>query len=204
RMLAELDELPVLDDGDRLASELAGGDALDCRRETVQVLEERPVALGQRIERLSVEAEAAQTLGDHPVVLGLVSDLARQREVDVEVGGGDEPARRDLGGLDLVLERDLQEIEDVQVALDLGLERVVGRQAAQPPLVFPVELPDELLGGHAMTPSLSRRGSSWVSVSLVTTRAHRGCQGCVCRASACVVKPSTGAPPASRAANTRS
>ena len=140
RVLAELDELPVLDDGDRLAGELPGRDALDRRREAVQVLEERPVALRQRIERFRVEAEAAEPLGDHPVVLGLVADLARQRELHVHVVGGDEPARRDLGGLDLVLERDLQEIEHVQVALDLRLQRVVGRQPAQLPLVLAVEL----------------------------------------------------------------
>src|SRR4029077_5271404 len=98
--------------------------------------------------------------------------------------------------------RHLQQVEHVPGALHLRLQRVLGRQQAQPPPILPVELPDELPGPHALAPSLSRRGSPWVSVSLVTTRAHRGCQACVCRASACVVKPSTAAP--SSAANTRS
>src|SRR5262249_52955995 len=48
--LAELDELPVLHDRDGLPGELAGGHPLDRRGQRVQVLEQRPVALGQGIE----------------------------------------------------------------------------------------------------------------------------------------------------------
>ena len=47
--------------------------------------EERPVALGERIEAVRVEAQLAQALGDHPVVLGLVAGLARERHLDVDV-----------------------------------------------------------------------------------------------------------------------
>jgi len=187
RVLAEFDELAVLHDRDRLAGELAGGDPFHRCCERVEVLEQRAVALRERIERLRVESERAQPLGDHPVVLRLVPDLPREGQLDVDVVGGHQPARRDLGGLDLVPERDLEEIEHGQVALDLGLQGVVGGEPAQTLPVLAVELGDELLSGHAVTPSFSRRGSSWVSVSFVTTRSQRACQGWVCRPSAWVV-----------------
>src|SRR5439155_188096 len=56
------------------------------------------------------------------------------------------------------------------------------------------ELPrgHELLGRHAGTPVLRSSGSSRVSVSLVTTLVQRPWRGCVSRARAWVVKPSTG------------
>ena len=191
-VLAELDKLTVLHDRDRLARELPCGHALHRRLERIEIVEQWAVALGERIERARVEAEGAEPVGDHPVVLGLVADLTRQRQLDVDLVGGDEPARGDLGGLDLVLERHLQEVEHGQIAVDFRLQRVVRRQPLEPPLVLPVELRDELFGRHSLTPSFNRRGSSCVSVSLVTTRSHRACQGWVWRASACVVNPSTG------------
>src|SRR5262245_49028969 len=55
--LAEVDELPILDDRDRLPGELSGGDALDRRPERVQVVEQRAVPLGERIEVAGVEAQ---------------------------------------------------------------------------------------------------------------------------------------------------
>ena len=71
-------------------------------------------------------------------------------------------------------------------------------------LVLGVEPGDELLGRHAATPSRSSAGSSWVSVSLVTTRPQRACHGCVWRAAAWVVKPSTGGlPPAATVSKIR-
>src|SRR6185503_7086086 len=46
--VAELDELAVLDDGDRLARELSGRHPLDGRRQRVEILEEGSVTAGQR------------------------------------------------------------------------------------------------------------------------------------------------------------
>src|SRR6267142_1904772 len=201
--IAKLDELAVLDDGDRLARELPGRHALDRRGRRVEVLEERAVAAGQRIERAGVDAELGEPVGDEPVVLGLVAHLPGQRQLHADVVGGDEPAGGDLGGLDLVLERDLQEIGDVERALDLRLQRGVGLEAAQRRLVLGVELGDELRGRHAATPSRRRFGSSWVSVSLVITRVQRACSGCVCFASAWVVKPRTAGAPADSMAASR-
>src|SRR5262245_66295721 len=83
---------------------------------------------------------------------------------------------------------------------DLGLEGRVRLQAAQHRLVGLVELGDELGGDHAASPRCRRSGSSWVSVSLVTTRRQRACSGWVARASAWVVKPSTGTPGAASSA----
>src|SRR6185369_10042052 len=132
------------------------------------------------------------------------ADLTGQGQLHLHVVAGDEPAGRDLGGLDLVLEGDLQEVRHVQRPVDLGLERGVGLERAQQRLVLGVESGDELLGRHAATPSRRSVGSSWVSVSLVTTRAQSPCQGWVCRARTWVVKPSTeGRPAASMASNTR-
>src|SRR4029078_8433518 len=48
--LAELDELLFLNDGDRLARELTGGDALDGIRQGVEIGEEGAVAAGQRVD----------------------------------------------------------------------------------------------------------------------------------------------------------
>ena len=101
--LAELDELPVLHHRDGLAGELPGRHALDGGRQRVEIAEERAPAPGQRIDRGRVDAQLAQALGDQPVVLGLVADLTGQRELDLDVVAGDQPAGGDLGGLDLVL-----------------------------------------------------------------------------------------------------
>ena len=182
--LAELDELAVLDDGDRLAGELPGRHPLDGGEQRVEILEERAVAAGQRIDGGGVDAELAEPVGDQPIVLGLVSHLPAQRQLHGDVVGGDEPAGGDLGGLDLVPQRDLQEIGDVERALDLRLQRGVGLEIAQGRLVLDLELGDELGGRHAATPSRSSAGSSWVSVSFVTTRRQRACRGCVCFADA--------------------
>ena len=84
-----------------------------------------------------------------------------------------------------------------------GFERGVGLERPQQRLVLGVEPGDELLGRHAATPSRSSVGSSCVSVSLVTTRPQRACHGWLWRASACVVKPSTGHPAASTVSKTR-
>src|SRR3989442_390181 len=190
--LAEPDELAVLDDRDRLARELAGRHALHGGRELVEVLEERAPALGQRVERPRVPAERAQPLRDHPIVLGLVANLPGERELHVHRVGRHEPAGRDLGGLELVPERDPEEVRNIQVALHLGPKRVVRRQAAQEALVLGVELGDELLGRHDPIPPCRTPASSCLSVSLVRTRRQRACHGCVSRARACVVKPRTG------------
>src|SRR5204862_327677 len=105
RPLTELDELPVLDDGDGLARELTGGHALDGRLERVEIVEQRPVALAQWIGvGGGGNADSAQAVADHAEVLGLVSGLPGEGQLHVDVVGDDEPARRDLGGLDLVLE----------------------------------------------------------------------------------------------------
>src|SRR6266704_1333050 len=121
--LAEPDELAVLDDRDRLARELAGRHALHGGRELVEVLEERAPALGQRVERPRVPSERAEALRDHPIVLGLVANLPGERELHVHRVGRHEPAGRDLGGLELVPERDPEEVRNIQIALHLGPPR---------------------------------------------------------------------------------
>src|SRR5262245_50401120 len=201
--LAELDELPVLHDGDGLTRELSGGHALHRALQGIEVPEERPVALGQRIEGRRGETEGVQAFGDQPVVAGLVTHLTGESQLDRQFLGGDQPARGDLGRLDLVAERDLEEIDHGEVALDLRLRRGFGRQALEELFVLSGQPCDELVRGHAR-PFWSSAPSSWVSVSLVTTRRHRGCHRCVARASACVVKPSTGTPAPSRRARLRS
>ena len=125
-------------------------------------------------------------------MLGLIPGLPREGHLDVDVIRGHLPPRGDLGRLDLVPEGDLEKIEDIEVALDLRLQRVVGREPLEDGLVALVELADELLGRHAGTPVLRSSGSSWVSVSLVTTLVQRPWRGCVSRARAWVVKPNTG------------
>src|ERR1041384_6148075 len=102
--------------------------------------------------------------------------------VDLDVVRGHQPARGDFRGLDLVLEGDLEEVENGQLALHLWPERRVRIQALEHGLVARVEVADELLARHAVTPLLSSSGSSRVSVSLVTTRAQRACSGWVARA----------------------
>src|SRR5262249_14783184 len=121
----------------------------------------------------------------------------------VDIVGGDQPACRDLGRLDLVLERDLQEVDDVELALHLGLEGVVGRQTIEEAPILGVESANEFFCDHEAMPSRSSVGSSAVSVSFVTTRAQRACHGCVSRASACVVKATTGTPARSAASTMR-
>src|SRR6185436_7312231 len=172
----------------------------------VEVREQRAPALREGVEAGEVDAQLAQPVRDHAVVLGLVAGLAGEGHLDLHVVGRDEPARRDLGGLGLVAERDLQEVGHGEVALHLGPQRRVGGQAAEEVLVGRVQLADELFGGHGAA-SLARPGSasgsrtrplarmppsSWVSVSFVTTRSQRAWWGWVSRASAWVVKPSTG------------
>jgi hypothetical protein len=78
RVSAELDELPVLHDRDRLSRELAGRHALHRASEAVQVLEERTVALGQRIEPGEIDAESGQTIRDETIMPRLVADLTRE------------------------------------------------------------------------------------------------------------------------------
>ena len=203
RVLAERDELAVLDDGDRLARELAGGDALHGRREAVEVREERPVTLCERVEGRRSEAERLEPVGDQAIVLGLVTDLPGEGELHLHVVGRDEPARRDLRRLDLVLQRDLEEVHHAEIARDLGPERVVGGEPPEELLVLVVEPADELFGRHAVIPSVRSWGSSCVSVSFVTTRSQRPCQGWVSRASAWVVKARTGTFAASVSPKTR-
>src|SRR5262249_36348788 len=202
--LAEFDELPVLDDGDGLARELASSHPLDRRLERLEIVEQWPVALAQRVGvRGGGSAERAQAIADHAEVLGLVAGLARERHLHVYIVRDHQPARRDLGGFDLVLERNLQEIDDVELAVDLGLQGVVRRQTIEESPILGVEGGDEFFGGHEATPPRSSVGSSAVSVSFVTTRVQRVCHGCVSRASACVVKARTGTPTRSAAAKMR-
>ena len=151
--LAELDELAVLHDGDRLPGELTGGDALHGGSETVEVLEERAIPLGERIEGPRVEAHLGEPLGHQTVVLGLVSHLSREGELDVQLRGGDEPPGRDLRGLDLVLKGDLEQVDHGQVALDLGLERRLGREPAEELLVARIQVPDEAFSVHPVPPA---------------------------------------------------
>src|SRR5262249_28980630 len=190
--LAELDELPVLHHGDGLPGELPRGHPLDGGGKLIEELEERTVARGHGIEAARVEAELAQPLRDHTVVLGLIARLPREGHLHLDVVGGHQPPRGDLRRLDLVLQSDLEEIEQGQLALDLGLERRVRIEPLEHGLVLRLEVADELLGRHAATPLVRSSGSSWVKVSLVTTRVQRPWSGWVVRASTWVVKPSTG------------
>ena len=160
-------------------------------------------SLRERIEGARVHPELPEPVGDHAVVLGLVSRLAGEGHLHLDVGGDDEPARRDLGGLDLVLEGDLQEVRDVERPAHLRLEGGVGLEPAEDRLVGLVERDHELGCGHAASPCCRSPGSSWVRVSLVTTRRQRVCSGWVSRASAWVVKPSTGTPGAAARASKR-
>ena len=137
-------------------------------------------------------------------MLGLIADLPGERQLHVHRVRRHEPAGRDLGRLELVPERHLEEVRDIQVALHLGLERVVRSQAAQEPLVLGVELSHELLGRHDPLPSRRSVASSRVSVSLVTTRRQRACHGSVSRARTCVVNPRTGTRAASAVPRIRS
>ena len=206
--LAELDELPVLHDRDGLPGELAGGDALHRGPQPVEILEEGPVALRERVEPPGVEAQLLQPVGDQPVVLGLVPDLAGERQLDVDLGRRRQPPGRALGRLDLVLQRDLEEVHDREVALDLGLQRRLGREPLQQLLVLGVQVPDEGFRVHARpsrhgepapdalpasTYPRKISGSSPVRVSRVTTRSHRSWRGLVAFQSTWVVQPSTGA-----------
>src|SRR6266545_4984468 len=192
RPLAELDELAVLHHGDGLARELAGRDTLDGGGESVEVLEEGAVALGDGIEAPRIEAQLAQTVGDHAVVLRLVAGLAGEGHFHLHVVGRHEPARGDLCRLDLVLERDLEEVEHRQVARNFRLERGFRIQPLQDRLVASIQIVHEFFSRHAATPDLRSSGSSWVSVSFVTTRVQRPWSGWVALASAWVVNPSTG------------
>src|SRR4029453_14379070 len=85
RTIAELDELAVLHHRDGLAGELAGGHPLHGGLERVEVLEQRPEALGERIEAARVEAQLSQPVRDHPVVLGLVAGLPREGHLHLDI-----------------------------------------------------------------------------------------------------------------------
>src|SRR5262249_14058181 len=93
--LAEADELGVADLRDRLAGEGAAGDPLDRRAETAQVLVERRVAVGQRIEVGQVLAQLDQPLADQGVVLHLVPALLGEGELGVHLRGGGPPGPRE-------------------------------------------------------------------------------------------------------------
>src|SRR5688500_3655207 len=60
RTLAELDELPVLDDGDGFPRELPGRHPLHRGREPVEILEEGSEAGGERVDGGGIEAELAK------------------------------------------------------------------------------------------------------------------------------------------------
>ena len=162
------------------------GRALDARAQRLQIRAQRAEAARERIEAVGVEAEHGEAFGDQLIVLGLVGRLASEGEHEFDVVGGREPARGDHGGFGLVAQRHLQEVRHVERALHLRGERGIGLEAAQTRLILGVERRHEFFGGHRR-PSRNSSGSSCVSVSLVTTRPQRACQGCVCRASACVV-----------------
>lgn len=88
-LLAQLDELRVLDQRDRLAGELPGSDPLDVGFESAQKLEERAVSGGERIKSREIVAQPVQALLDEPVVPGFVAGLTRERELE-----GDAARRR--------------------------------------------------------------------------------------------------------------
>ncbi len=193
--VAELDELPVLHHRDGLARELPGRHPLDRGRQARRGTgtagrspwpadrrrgRRSPARAGDR--RSSGSAWPRRPPGGRSAIF--TSTSSRR----------DQPARRDLGGLDLVLERHLEEVDDGEVALDLGLERGLGLEAGSTAWFCASRSRDELVRRHAASPSVRMRPSSRVRVSFVTTRVHRACSGWVCRASTCVVKPSTGTP----------
>ncbi len=148
RPLAELDELAVLHDGDGFPGELARGHAFHGGPEGGQVPEQRAVALGQGVEAPGIEAQLAEALDHQAVVLGLVAHLAGEGQLHLRIVGGDHPPGRDLGGFDLILQRDLEEVEDVQVTLHFRPEGVVGRQELEQLLVRRVQFFHELFGCH--------------------------------------------------------
>jgi len=75
---AELDELPVLHDRDRLSRELAGCHALHRAPEAVQVLEERAIALRERVEPGEIDVEAGQTIRGSQYKVQKVESLQTQ------------------------------------------------------------------------------------------------------------------------------
>src|SRR5271166_4378948 len=102
--LAQLDELAVLHHRDRLAGELSGGDALDVGREPLEILKDRTVTGRERIESVQRVAQFVQASLDERVVPGLVAGLARERELEGDAARHRKPNRRDLAGLNFVLE----------------------------------------------------------------------------------------------------
>ena len=81
---AKSNELVVADDGERLARELSGGDALDGGRQRLEVREHRRAR--ERIEASRLDAELSEALCNEAIVLRLVAGLPCERELDVDVG----------------------------------------------------------------------------------------------------------------------
>ena len=108
-LLAEAGEHLVAGDGDGLAGELTGGRSLDRPAQPAQVCEQRARARRRGVEADQVDAEGGEALLDPAVVLRLVAALAGERELRVELGRIGHPGRRQVGGLVLVAQRELEQ-----------------------------------------------------------------------------------------------
>src|SRR6185295_12577979 len=76
-----------------------------------------------RREARDIEAERAEPVGDQLEVPGLVAGLARERQLDVELARARHPRGRQLADVDLVGERDLQQLAGVTRGIDRRIDR---------------------------------------------------------------------------------
>ena len=158
---AELDELRVAHLGDRFARERPGGDALDGGAQPAQVVVERAVPFRRRVVARHVLAQLAEALQDEVVVLHLVAALAREGHLDVDLGGGRHVVAGELARLDLALERELEERDDVDLALGLGFERLPLAELAEQAVHLLAEIADEIARVHRPSVVHRRRIEGW-------------------------------------------
>jgi hypothetical protein len=142
-------ELEVAHLGDGLAGEGSSGDALGGGAQAAQVLVERAVAVGQGIEAGQVLAELRQTGADQPVVLHLVAALQGQAHLGVHLGGRGHPDGGQLGGLDLALQGQAQQVDHVDPTLRFRLQGLGLSEQGEEPVHLCHQLLDELQAVHA-------------------------------------------------------
>ncbi|MCH8883978.1 MAG: hypothetical protein IIA41_10855 [SAR324 cluster bacterium] len=109
---------------DCLPRELASGQPLDCRLQPLQGFEQRRIPCRHGIEILQGHPHIHQVLGDEPIVASLVPYLPSKSELDIQLRSGGHPICGDLAGLDLVLERDLEQRREIVFFLDFLFDRV--------------------------------------------------------------------------------
>ena len=124
---------------------------------------QRAVALGHGIEVADVLAQLLEPLRDQLVVLHLVVALAGEHALGVDLRRRGHPQGGDLAGFHLASQGQLEQVHHLDVAVGLGLQRLMLTELGEQLLHLLGELRHELLPTEVAARIAGRLIGRWVA-----------------------------------------